>query len=84
MPSNTTAPTPGGQSPAGITNQPERLIRLAEVISITGLRKTSIYAAMNAGEFPKSIKISSRASAWPLSAVNRWVSSRVESGEAGK
>jgi prophage regulatory protein len=84
MPSNTIAPTPGGQPPSGVTPQPERLIRLDEVIHITGLRKTSIYAAMNAGEFPKSIKITSRASAWSLSAVNRWVSSRVESGEAGK
>jgi prophage regulatory protein len=48
----------------------ERLLKLAVVISITGLSKSAIYALP---DFPKPIKISTRASAWVSTEVDAWV-----------
>ena len=53
----------------------DRLMRIDEVIQITGLGKTSIYALGNAGKFPPRIKISSRAVAWSKNAVDSWLNS---------
>lgn len=62
------------------TAQPERLLRLPEVESLVGLRKSSIYDAMKRGEFPAPVKLSRRAVCWPASAVNAWIQKRIESG----
>jgi predicted DNA-binding transcriptional regulator AlpA len=58
----------------------ERLLRLAEVQNATGLRKTSIYAAMarptlEGGGFPRPTKIG-RVSAWAESEVLGWIEAR--------
>ena len=42
----------------------ERLIRLPQVESLTGLRRAHIYGLARRGLFPKPIKIGARASAW--------------------
>ena len=44
--------------------QRSRLVRLPEVKDRTGLSRTSIYRKMEAGEFPKAIKLSANAIAW--------------------
>jgi prophage regulatory protein len=55
----------------------ERLIRLPEVEAKTGLKRASIYAAAQKGNFPRPIKISARASAWRESEVAGWIASRL-------
>lgn len=62
------------------TAQPERLLRLPEVESMVGLRKSSIYDAMKRGEFPAPVKLSRRAVCWPASAIDRWISERIKAG----
>jgi len=47
-----------------------RLLKLEEVISITGLSKSAIYARP---DFPKPIKISTRASAFVSTEVEAWI-----------
>jgi prophage regulatory protein len=47
-----------------------RLLKIEEVISITGLSKSAIYARP---DFPKPIKISIRASAFSSEEVDAWV-----------
>jgi prophage regulatory protein len=43
---------------------PEKILRLPQVMEITGLSRSSIYALMKDGKFPKSVKISRRSAGW--------------------
>lgn len=55
-------------------SSPERLLRLPEVISQTGLNRNSVYQIE---DFPKPIKISARATAWLESEIQEWIRSRI-------
>jgi prophage regulatory protein len=57
-----------------IKSNPERLLRLPEVISQTGLNRNSIYQIE---DFPKPIKIGARATAWVQSEVQEWIKTRI-------
>lgn len=57
-------------------NPGERLIRIDEVLHICGLSRSSIYAAIQKGDFPAQVKLSKKASAWVYSEVIAWVSSQ--------
>ena len=58
-----------------IKSNPERLLRLPEVISQTGLNRNSIYQIE---DFPKPIKIGARATAWVQSEIQLWIKSTIE------
>lgn len=60
----------------------DRLLRFPQVAAIVGLRKTTIYSLMQRGEFPQSVRLTTKAVAWPESAVLKWVQERV-AGTAG-
>lgn len=60
--------------------QRERLLRLAQVEFLVGLRKSAIYAAVKAGTFPSPIRLSRRCSLWPESKVLTWIQSQVKQG----
>ena len=53
-----------------------RYLRLPDVKAETGLGKTSIYNLIREGEFPKPVKISSRAVAWREGAIEAWKADR--------
>lgn len=53
-----------------------RYLRLPEVKTETGLGKTSIYQLIREGEFPKPVKISSRAVAWREGSIEAWKADR--------
>lgn len=59
------------------TVRPERLLRLPEVESLTGLRRTSIYLGVKAKTFPAPVKLGVRAIAWRESDIATWQASRV-------
>ncbi|WHZ12499.1 MAG: hypothetical protein OJF60_002940 [Burkholderiaceae bacterium] len=59
------------------TAQPERLVRLPELMALVGLSKSSIYDAMKRGEFPAPVKLSRRAVCWPASAIDAWITDRI-------
>lgn len=59
----------------------DRLIRLPAVQSATGLAKSSLYALAARGEFPKPLKLSSRASAWRESEVTGWIAGRIRASK---
>ncbi|MCP4988017.1 MAG: AlpA family transcriptional regulator [Colwellia sp.] len=60
-----------------------KLIKLPEVTKLTTLSKSSIYAFISDGTFPKQISIGSRGSAWLLSDVEEWIDKKVsESAQA--
>lgn len=60
-------------SPFGALQASDRVIKLDEVKTITGLSKTAIYRQEQAGEFPKRFKISKRSIAWSLIEVDQWI-----------
>lgn len=61
---------------------PEKLLRLPEVESLTGLKKSSIYAGMKASPptFPYCVRLSTRAVAWKESEIQTWIGSRAAAG----
>lgn len=58
----------------------KKLIRLKDVVEITGLSKSQIYALISAEKFVRQVKIA-RSSRWSLDAVNAWVDARVAESE---
>lgn len=57
-------------------NPPKRIIRIPEVTARTGLSRSTVYALMAKGRFPKGLKLSERARGWPEADVDAWVASR--------
>ncbi len=55
----------------------ETLIRLPEVVRLTGLSKPSIYRLVKENQFPKQVKLSSRAVAWRMTDISTWIESRI-------
>ena len=53
------------------------LLRLPEVKKQTGLSRSAIYALIATGDFPKQVKLSSRASAWVESEITQWIDDRI-------
>lgn len=53
--------------------QTSRLLRLPQVESMTGLRRSSIYAGMRNGRFPASVRLGARAVAWREHEVLAWL-----------
>lgn len=54
----------------------EKHLRRPAVLELTGLSTTTIYDLMREGKFPRPIKLSGRAVAWPESAIATWLQSR--------
>lgn len=57
-------------------DQPERILRLATVLDRTGLSRSTLYRKIDAGEFPRQVKISERCVGWYGSRVNKWLDQR--------
>lgn len=62
---------------AASPNRSETLIRLPEVRKRTGLSRATIYRLIAAGQFPRQVKLSLRASGWADSAVSAWIAARL-------
>ena len=56
-----------------------RLVRIKEVLKLTGLSKSYIYQLAKENLFPKPIRLveGGTASAWLLSEVNSWIERRI-------
>ena len=55
-----------------------RLLRRPEVEARTGLSRSSIYAMMERGEFPRPRRIGQRAVAWDEATIEDWLATRAE------
>jgi predicted DNA-binding transcriptional regulator AlpA len=53
-----------------------RFLRLRDVMDITTLAHSAIYARIKAGTFPAPRRISSRCSVWDAEAVYQWMRER--------
>ena len=60
----------------------DRLIRLHDVESTTGCKKSTIYQMISSKNFPAPIRLSARHVAWSESAVLQWVQDRIAAASA--
>ena len=56
----------------------KKIYRLPEVITITGLSRSSIYLRVSTDEFPKPVKIGRRAIGWPEESIIAWQAKMME------
>jgi prophage regulatory protein len=54
-----------------------RVIRLPEVVSRVGLKKTQIYQLMRQRKFPQAVKMSERATGWLEHEIDSYIAERV-------
>jgi prophage regulatory protein len=54
-----------------------KILRLPETMHLTGLSRSSIYAQIADGTFPKQISLGARAVGWIESEVHEWVIERM-------
>ena len=54
----------------------QQLLRIRQVEELTGLSRYSIYRYMAQGDFPRQVKLGSRAVAWKADDLRSWLDSR--------
>ncbi|HBC0000850.1 helix-turn-helix transcriptional regulator [Vibrio parahaemolyticus] len=55
-----------------------RLIRLSEVLAMTGLSRSSMYRSIEEKQFPEQVQLGGRAVAWVESEVQEWIRQRIK------
>lgn len=53
----------------------DRLLRLEEVLHLTGLGRNTVYKRMRDGTFPKQVRLGPKSVAWRTSDIARWIDS---------
>ena len=56
-----------------------RFLRLAEVLEMTGMSRSFIYAQMAEGTFPKQIQLGGKSLVWSEQEVIKWMEDRMAS-----
>lgn len=60
-----------------------RIIRLRDVMSSTGLARSTIYKYIVEGTFPKSVSLGDRCVGWVEGEVQDWILARIEARDLG-
>lgn len=55
---------------------PNRILRCKDVMALTGLSRSTLYAMMSEGTFPASVKLSKRAVGWRAAVIQAWLDAR--------
>jgi prophage regulatory protein len=58
----------------------DRILRLAEVLAVTGLSKSSLYRAVREGRFPRPVELGERLRGWRASEVYQWIADLPSTG----
>ena len=53
-----------------------QILKLKEISSLTKLSSSTIYRLVQAGEFPRPIKLAAHASGWLESDIEDWIQAR--------
>ncbi|MFO1225958.1 helix-turn-helix transcriptional regulator [Roseateles sp.] len=56
--------------------KPDPLLRLPDVEAATGIRKSTLYALMKRGEFPRCVQVTPRCVGWRARDVEAWINAR--------
>lgn len=54
----------------------DKHLRRPAVETLTGLSRSTIYALMAKGAFPRPVRLTAKAVAWPESAIAEWLAQR--------
>jgi prophage regulatory protein len=60
-----------------MNNLQYKLLRLPQVKTITGLSKSTIYARISEGTFPKQVPLGPRLVVWVESDIQKWITEQV-------
>lgn len=52
------------------------LLRRREVSAMTGLPRSTLYAAIRTGKFPKAVALGERSVAWRSDEIEAWINER--------
>ena len=63
---------------------PTRILRMKEVASRVNLCKAMIYRLQAQGDFPKSVKLSQRATGWYEHEVEAWLAARTSTNASAR
>lgn len=65
------------------SNQPLRILRMAELTALLGISRSSIYEKLNPksryydADFPKPIRLGAASVGWRSTSVDEWIASRM-------
>ena len=65
-----------------MSGQENRILRLREVMRLTGLSKTTIYRRYRDGTFPRPLKLGPQSIGWRRGEILEWLESRPRAGAA--
>jgi prophage regulatory protein len=65
-----------------MTYHPTKILRRPAVEATTGLSRSTIYQHMQAGTFPKPIRLGAKAVGWLESEVVAWIMARTDERDA--
>ncbi|WP_418122306.1 helix-turn-helix transcriptional regulator [Variovorax sp. 160MFSha2.1] len=63
------------KQPLEAANNPAALLRFETVSALVGLKRSAIYLRMDAGTFPRPIRLSSRCVRWRAGDIEDWLNS---------
>jgi prophage regulatory protein len=55
----------------------KRLLRLPEVLAITGLSRSGLYQLLKVNDFPSQVQLQARSVAWNSAQVQAWIADRI-------
>lgn len=55
----------------------EKLIRIEQVMELTGLAKSTVWLWVKDKKLPKPIKLSPRVTVWKLSDIEQWIEKKL-------
>lgn len=65
------------EQPLDASRYPDAHLRLATVLALTGLSKSTIYAMLAQREFPEPLRFGQRCTRWRASDVQTWLRNRI-------
>ena len=63
-------------------NPDEKLVRVKDVLQITGMSRSTIWRLVNSGDFPQPFRLGPRMNAWHEREIHDWIKSRRENQAA--
>lgn len=54
----------------------DKILRIKQVVDLTGLPKSTVYTYLARGEFPKQVRLGPRTVGWKESDVLAWIDQR--------
>jgi prophage regulatory protein len=62
-------------------SNPDRILRLKEVLARVGLSRSTVYAWMKEGKFPAQVKLGRHLVGWSDKSVSAWLNETIGGGQ---